>query len=138
LISEKKLGPETMILCDTDIFIEAFKNNTSATGLLRRIGFQNIALSAITLMELYFGALNKRELSKIKNRLQGLEVIDLDKQITETAIDLIEKYAKSHGLCIPDALIASTASCRGMELLTLNIKDFRFIEGVRLYSKADD
>ena len=67
-----------MILCDTDIFIEAFKNNISATDLLRRIGFQNIALSAITLMELYFGALNKRELSKIKNRLQKLEVIDLD------------------------------------------------------------
>jgi len=48
-----------MILCDTDIFIEAFKNNTLATGSLRRIGFQNIALSAITLMELYFGAFRK-------------------------------------------------------------------------------
>jgi len=136
VISEKKLGPETMILCDTDIFIEAFKNNTSATDLLRRIGFPNIALSAITLMELYFGALNKRELSKIKNRLQKLEVIDLDKEITETTIHLIEKYAKSHGLCIPDALIAATAICSGMELLTLNLKDFKFIEGIRLYSKA--
>jgi len=42
-----------MVLCDTDIFVEALKNNKSVTGLLRHIGFQNIALSAITLMELY-------------------------------------------------------------------------------------
>ena len=124
-----------MILCDTDIFIEAFKNNTLATGSLRRIGFQNIALSAITLMELYFGALNKRELLKIKSRLQKLEIINLDQEITETAINMIERYAKSHGLHIPDALIAATAICRGMQLLTYNVKDFKFVEGIKLYSE---
>ena len=124
-----------MILCDTDIFIEAFKNNTLATGSLRRIGFQNIALSAITLMELYFGALNTRELLKIKSRLQKLEIINLDQKITETAINMIERYAKSHGLHIPDALIAATAICRGIQLLTYNVKDFKFVEGIRLYSE---
>ncbi len=124
-----------MILCDTDIFIEAFKNNTLATGSLRRIGFQNIALSAITLMELYFGALNKRELEKIKSRLKKLEIINLDQKITETAINMIERYAKSHGFHIPDALIAATAICRGMQLLTYNVKDFKFVEGIRLYSE---
>jgi len=124
-----------MILCDTDIFIEAFKNNTLATGSLRRIGFQNIALSAITLMELYFGALNKKELVKIKSRLQKLEIINLNQEITETAINMIEKYAKSHGLHIPDALIAATAICRGMQLLTYNVKDFKFVEGIKLYSE---
>jgi predicted nucleic acid-binding protein len=122
-----------MVLCDTDVFIEAFKNNTLATDLFRRIGFDHIALSAITLMELYFGALNKKELSKIKNRLQKLEIVDLDKEITGMAVNLIEKYAKSHSLHIPDALIASTAICSGMELLTFNLKDFKFIEGIRLY-----
>jgi tRNA(fMet)-specific endonuclease VapC len=124
-----------MILCDTDIFIEAFKNNTLATGSLSRIGFQNIALSAITLMELYFGALNKKELVKIKSRLQKLEIINLDQEITETAINMIERYAKSHGLHIPDALLAATAICRGMQLLTYNVKDFKFVEGIKLYSE---
>ena len=124
-----------MILCDTDIFIEAFKNNKLVTDLLRRIGFQKIALSVITIMELYFGALNKRELAKIKSRLQKLEIFNLDKEITETAINLIERYAKSHGFHIPDALIAATAICSGMELLTYNVKDFKFIEGIRLYSE---
>ena len=122
-----------MVICDTDVFIEAFKNNSLATDLLWHIGFDNIALSAITLMELYFGALNKKELSKIKNRLEKLEIVDLDKEITGAAINLIEKYAKSHALHIPDALIASSAICSKMELLTFNQKDFKFIEGIRLY-----
>ncbi len=124
-----------MILCDTNIFIEALKNNPSATDLLRRIGFQNISLSAVTLMELYFGAFNKKELSRIKNQLQHLEIMDLDKKITKIAINLIENYAKSHGLHIPDALIAATSICYRMELLTYNIKDFIFIEGIRLFSE---
>ena len=127
-----------MVLCDTDIFVEALKNNKSVTGLLRHIGFQNIALSAITLMELYFGALNKRELAKIKSRMQRLEVVNLDNEITGTAINMIEKYSKSHGLHIPDALIASTAICSGMELLTYNVKDFKFIKGIKLFSEESN
>lgn len=122
-----------MILCDTDIFIEALKNNSRAIESLRKIGFENIALSAITLMELYFGAVSKQELTKIKNRLQQLRIIHINKEISETATKLIEKYAKSHGLRIPDALIAATSICHRMELLTYNIKDFKFIEDVRLY-----
>jgi hypothetical protein len=39
-----------MVLCDTDIFIEAFKNRKVATDLFRRIGFDNIALSVINLV----------------------------------------------------------------------------------------
>lgn len=123
-----------MILCDTNIFIEAFKNNPSATGTLRRIGFQNISLSAVTLMELYFGAFNKRELAKIKSRMKHIETLILDRSITNEAINLIEQYSKSHGLQIPDALIAATAICHDMELLTYNIKDFKFIKEIKLFS----
>lgn len=123
-----------MILCDTDIFIEALKNNPQITDWLRSIGFKNIALSAITVMELYFGAINKREMRRIKSQLQRLRIIQVDQNVCETATNLIEKYAKSHGLNIPDALIAATAICYRMELLTYNVKDFKFIETIKLYT----
>ena len=42
-------------------------------------------------------------------------------------------YSLSHKLTIPDALIAATALVNDLELYTLNIKDFRFIENLRLY-----
>lgn len=122
-----------MILCDTDILIEALKNNSRAIDSLRKIGFGNIALSAITVMELYFGAVNKREMTKIKNRLQRLRIVQIDQEICDTAMNLVERYAKSHSLHIPDALIAATAICQRMELLTYNVKDFKFIKDINLY-----
>lgn len=116
-----------------DVFIEAFKRNQTAIETIQRIGFQNIGLSAITLMELYFGALNKRELSKIKSRMLKLKIFSLDDNITGKAINLIEKYSKRHALHIPDALIAATALCYGVDLLTYNVKHFQFVQGIKLY-----
>jgi len=45
----------------------------------------------------------------------------------------MEEYSLSHRLSIPDALIASTAIVNDLELFTLNLKDFRFIKGLKLY-----
>ncbi|WP_081475148.1 PIN domain-containing protein [Caldithrix abyssi] len=60
-------------------------------------------------------------------------MLSLNEEITETAINLIEKYSKSHGLKIPDALIASTALYHDIILWTYNTKDFLFIEDIKLY-----
>jgi tRNA(fMet)-specific endonuclease VapC len=50
------------------------------------------------------------------------------------ASDLIERYAKSHSLQIPDALIAATSINHDLQLYTCNVKDFIFIEKIRLWS----
>jgi tRNA(fMet)-specific endonuclease VapC len=47
-----------MILCDTNILIEFYKNNQHISQTLREIGPNNIAVSAVTVAELYYGALN--------------------------------------------------------------------------------
>jgi tRNA(fMet)-specific endonuclease VapC len=39
-----------------------------------------------------------------------------------------------HTLHIADAFIAATAIHYQLELLTYNVKDFRFIENIKLYS----
>ncbi|WP_038056407.1 PIN domain-containing protein [Thermodesulfobacterium hydrogeniphilum] len=54
------------ILCDTDVIIEYLKGNETTKKIFDKLERTNIALSAITLMELYYGTLNKRELNKIK------------------------------------------------------------------------
>jgi predicted nucleic acid-binding protein len=46
---------------------------------------------------------------------------------------LLEEYALSHKLSVPDALIAATALQHNLHLYTLNIKDFRFIAGLNLH-----
>jgi len=124
-----------MILCDTNILIEVLKGDKKEIEIIEDIGLENIAISSITVMELYFGALNKRELNKIKKSLNVLNIVHFDSDISELAISMIEKYGKSHGLQIPDAIIAATAMSLGMPLFTLNLKDFRYIDGLSLFAK---
>jgi len=122
-----------MILCDTNILIEFYKNNTAIIQELRQIGSQNLAISVITRAELYYGAINKNELKRIQKHLDLLQNIPTDRSISEQFIQLMANYSLSHKLTIPDALIAATALVNDLELYTLNIKDFRFIENLRLY-----
>jgi hypothetical protein len=67
-----------MILCDTNILIEFYKNNPQIVGELRQVGQSQLAVSLITQAELYFGALNKAELRKIKQHLSLLTQLQLD------------------------------------------------------------
>lgn len=125
--------PTTMILCDTNILIEFYKNNLQIVQSLQKIGANALAISAITQAEIYFGALNKRELRAIKRHLSLLHIYPLDTVISSQFVALMEAYSLSHKLTIPDAIVAATALVYGLELYTLNLKDFRFIPGLTLY-----
>jgi len=122
-----------MILCDTNIIIEALKKNPTAIQSIEKIGLDKIAISVVTAMELYYGALNKAELMIIKRHLSSIRIFHIDAEISVTASELIERYAKSHGLQIPDALIAATSLNHGLKLYTGNKKDFVFIEKISLW-----
>jgi len=122
-----------MILCDTNIIIEALKNNQFIVESIEEIGINNIAVSAVTVMELYYGARNKAELKMIKRNLSSIQIFHIDEEISITASELIERYAKSHGLQIPDALIAATSIIQNIQLYTSNTRDFKFIENIELW-----
>ena len=126
-----------MILCDTNILIEFYKNNREVTTVLRGIGPNHLAISVITQAELYYGALDKAELLSLKRHLLNLYLLPLDPEISSVFQDLMERYSLSHRLSIPDALIAATAMANEIELYTLNVRGFRFISGLTLY-QADE
>ncbi|GHS90949.1 ribonuclease VapC [Planctomycetales bacterium] len=117
-------------LCDTCWVIELLRGDASVREQFRAA--DGLAVSAITEMELLVGALNKREVLTIKKTLATFTLIEIDESISAAARALIENYAKSHGLCLPDALIAATALNRDLPLITYNGKDFRFIPNLRL------
>jgi len=124
-----------MVLCDTNIIIELLKGNVKVINDIEKIGLDNIGITAITEMELYFGAFNKSELKFIKKHLQGIPSYHIHNDISIMAVSLTEQYSKSHKLSIPDALIAATAIINNFELFTLNIKDFKYIPNIKLYKK---
>ncbi len=123
-----------MILCDTNILIEFYKDNAQVVNDFHRLGISQLSISSITQAELYYGAINKNELQKIKKHLGFLSIFPVDVLISTKFIELMEKYSLSHKLSIPDALIASTAIVYSLDLYTFNLKDFRFITGLNLYS----
>lgn len=125
-----------MILCDTNIFIEIYRNNIGIIEVVKSIGQHNIVVSDVTCAELLFGARNKKELSTIRKDLNQLSIAPIESSISQLAVELIEKHALSHKLSLPDALIASTAIIHDIELYTLNHKDFRFLKSLKLYSST--
>ena len=124
-----------MVICDTNVIIEYFKGNNKTKNILKKIGFENISISSITVMELLFGALDKKELKLIQNTMDNYNILHLNEDISKNAIDLIGRYSKSHNLDIPDALIAATAIKKEISLFTYNNKDFRYIEDIVLFAE---
>jgi tRNA(fMet)-specific endonuclease VapC len=125
---------KSLVLCDTNIIIEFYKKNPEVIEELEEIGQQNIAVSIVTAGELMFGALNKKELEQIKKDLDHLQVIHLSPEIGECFTQLMVSYTLSHRLSLPDGLIAATALIENITLYTHNLKDFRYIEGIKLYA----
>lgn len=124
-----------MILCDTNILIEFYRGNAEIISELQAIGLANLSVSAVTSGELYYGARDKRELEIMKKHLSLLNQIPLDADISNQFLSLLETYALSHRLSVPDALIAATALTRQTPLYTLNVRDFQFISDIKLHNR---
>ncbi len=72
-----------MILCDTNILIEFYKNQPQITSQLKTIGVDNLAISIITEAELYYGALNKQELQRISKHLNYINILPVSEAISQ-------------------------------------------------------
>ena len=119
-------------LCDTCILIDYLKGNNDIRQKLSDDRKQGLGMSSVTYMELMVGALNKREAGIIKKAFSDFEIVEISEAISTRARNLVENYAKSHDLLIPDALIAASALELQMPLFTANIRDFRFIPDLSL------
>ncbi len=76
---------------------------------------------------------NKEELAQMKKKIKFYDVVQIDNLISEKAIELIEHYKLSHGLQIPDAIIAATAVVYQLPLFTYNLRDFDFVPNIILH-----
>ena len=126
------------VICDTDVMIDYLDVKKQRHAETRhiiedKIGINNVILTAITKIELLAGAINKRDRVKISARLTRFNINLINPEITIRAFSLIEMYALSHGLALPDGLIAATAIETDLPLFTYNIKDYKFIKGLELF-----
>ncbi|MBC7341982.1 MAG: type II toxin-antitoxin system VapC family toxin [Clostridia bacterium] len=123
-----------MIVLDTDIFIDYFRGLTQAGEYLRSLSLSenDCRCTDITVMELFRGAEGKRDLQRIKKFLRenGFASLPVTSPASRLAVELLEQYGLSHGLGIPDALIAGVVLSVGAKLITGNSRHFDFIPGL--------
>lgn len=122
-----------LILCDTNILIELYKGNALIISELKSIGQSNLAVSVVTVGELVYGAINKKELGQILKDIAHLNLLHINEAISLLHIELMTSFSLSHKLNIPDALIAATALHLEIPLYTMNQKDFRYIPDLKLH-----
>ncbi|MBZ0201159.1 MAG: type II toxin-antitoxin system VapC family toxin [Ignavibacteriaceae bacterium] len=121
------------MLIDSDILIDIGRKNETAIERIEREREKFIAvISSVTQMELIVGCRNKTELKNLDKFLEDFEIINIDYDITQKAIELLKEYRLSHGLLIADSIIAATSLILDISLLTKNQKDYKFINGLKL------
>jgi len=117
--------------CDTSLIIDLINGRND---LLKRLAEQESVLfvNSIVEMELLQGAHDKRELRKIEQELNLFRCLELQQAVFDLATDWIRRYTLSHGLLLPDAIIAASAHFYRLPLLTYNRKDFRYLPEIGL------
>jgi predicted nucleic acid-binding protein len=121
------------VIIDTDILIDAGRGISDATDCLEEVRRRTTsAVSVVTYMELIVGCRDKRELSQLDHFMARFRIMRLNSRMSDIASDLMHSYRLSHGLLIPDALIAATALFLECALVSKNWRHFRFIEELGL------
>ena len=120
------------MLIDTDVLIWCLPGNPRAIKALDEIELRFI--SQITRMELIVGCRDKSEITLLKRFLSdgNFRIIPLSQEIGNRADLYLEEKHLSHGVGLPDAMIAATASLQGKPLLTGNAKHFRCFQDITL------
>ena len=116
-------------LIDTNILVDYLRFYPKAQEFLDSLRWRYISI--ISAMEIIQGSRNKRELEIELSFLHNFKVINIDNKISDLALDLMKNYKLKFNLLIPDAFIAATALSRDKILITKNIKDFKFIKGLK-------
>ncbi|HPY40215.1 MAG TPA: type II toxin-antitoxin system VapC family toxin [Thiolinea sp.] len=120
-------------LIDTDILIDAGRGDEIALDTLQYLEKTTIlAISIVTQMKLTVGCRNKTEQKELYKFLRHFEAMPLTEASSQLALKLLQTYRLSHGLLIPDSLIAATAMDLEILLISKNQRDYRFIEKLDL------
>ena len=123
----------SLVICDRNIFISLFKGLSTTLTELNAIGNENILIPSVSVMELYRGTDNMRELRAMESQIKQYNIIHFNDLVSAKAIELIYNHKLSYNLEIPDAISASMKVVYDIPLFTYNKKDFKFIPGIKLY-----
>lgn len=134
-------------LLDTNIISETVRRDPckNVMSWLKHIPNYQLAISVLTIGEIRKGAEKAPDPKRKAKLIQWLE-IDLHDWFSPRILEVDERVADKWGyLCakspaplpIIDSLLAATALCYGLTLVTRNTKDFELINGLEILNPFD-
>ena len=127
-------------LLDTDWIIDHFRNDHATTDKLKELASEGIALSIISLAEIYEGIYHSRDPDKSQRLLDDFLAPDLEiLGINEEVCKIFGKERgnlrkKDQTIGDFDLMIASIALHNQLTVLTNNRKHFEKVDGLKIIS----
>ena len=125
-------------MLDTNICIYIIKNKPlNVRKKLESYNFGEIAISSITVSELYYGVYKsvrqEQNLSSLNNFLSPFNIVEFDTECA-LAYGKIRAEIENKGQIIGsmDMLIASCSLAKDFTLVTNNLKEFKRIKGLKV------
>jgi len=129
---------EPLVIADTDVIIDFLSGKgLFATQLSDLIRLDHLAISSITVLELYAGVTGKRRIEQIDRLVSLVPVFSF--ALPEAIISAqIYSALRQSGVLIgnQDICIAGICISRSLPLLTLSTEHFSRIQNLRLYYKV--
>lgn len=123
------------VLADTDVLIDFLRGHPAAIAVVKA-NAGRIILSSIVVAELYAGVKGDQERQALDELVALFPLVPLTGDLARAAGLYKRDYAKSHGIGLADAVVAATVVSGNSELLTLNVKHYPMLKGLRpAYSK---
>ena len=123
-----------IVIFDSDILIDYFMAIEEAKEFIYSFEKEERFVTSISIMEIYRGARNKGELAAFKKFFVESfgDILHVDEEASRLSLKLVESYTLSHGLILPDAIIAALAILQDANLFTGNVRHFGFIHGLKV------
>jgi tRNA(fMet)-specific endonuclease VapC len=129
-------------LIDSDWVADYLNGRQPAFNLFDRLADEGVAISVITLGEIYEGIYYGTDPTGneigFQQLLRSLTIVDVDSAVARRYA-MLRGHLRQRGLLVPqpDILIAATAVEFDLALVTRNIRHFLRMPGLRLYEQAE-
>lgn len=128
-----------MVVLDTDFLIDLMRGDDGAVAFLEQMakGYEPVAVSAITVMQLHHGIararLPDREARQVEHALKGATVHALNREIAALAGRLDGELSACGSPIGPaDVIVGATALYYNEAVVTRNARHFSKIKGLRI------
>jgi hypothetical protein len=116
------------LLLDTSVLVALIRQQPPAMAWIARQSRRPLAISSASVLEIERGVENDSDRAKARSAMAHLVVIGMDEAIAARAGAILRRYQPSHGIDIPDAIIAATSLVTRTPLRTHNLKHFPMLD----------